>query len=365
MTVSGPRVKDFTGDAGRFPVEIVSGPVFELLMSLFALSAMQDEGNELADFAVGDEWLDGVRAEASGELLEALDRLTGAGEVWITLTGVALTLASPGSIDALVGHLRAGDPVEHRLEYVLEGCMHCRTDISEDARRGAAGGDSVAIAGLAESDECHLSDALLRLLESEPAESMELLARTIELFDHDVFRGGAEVVPILERDADHKRAMARTLTAQQLVETATNGVTFQMQPEVDGIVLIPSVVVRPWVTIGSHERRRFFCYPVAEQHLTAEPDSPPAHLVDVYKALGDERRLRLMRILADGPMALAEVTERVGLAKSTVHHHLSILRQAGLVLVTVGADREYSLRRDAIPESADLLATFLAPTPEE
>ena len=50
----------------------------------------------------------------------------------------------------------------------------------------------------------------------------------------------------------------------------------------------------------------------------------------------------------------------VRLAKSTVHHHLSILRQAGLVRVAVSEDdKEYSLRRDALPEVGRMLAGFL------
>src|SRR5262245_30354282 len=133
--------------------------------------------------------------------------------------------------------------------------------------------------------------------------------------------------------------MARTMEPSLLVENATNGVTFTMLPEVAGIILVPSIVTRPWVTITeTASRHRVFCYPVAEEHLMADPDAPPSYLVGVYRALGDERRLRLMRILGEGPISLADVTARMGLAKSTVHHHLSILRQAGLVRVAVSED---------------------------
>jgi len=363
MTITGPKVKDFTGsEPTRFPVEVVSAPVFELLMSLFTYASIQD--GSLADFAVGPEWFDGIRGQASPDLVEQLDRLEGVGEIWIELAGMALELPHPPTTEALLDHLRSSDPLELRMRLFITGCMHCKSDVDRDLKLSAAAGDVEAINALDAANECRLSDQLRGLLALDPEESISAIIDAIEGFERELFDAAA-ITPILDRDAEHKRAMAMTMAAPQLVETATNGITFQMQPEVDGIVLIPSIVIRPWVTIGGLGRRRVFWYPVAEQNLTAEPDRPPAHLVDVYKALGDEKRLKLMRILSDGPISLADATERIGLAKSTTHHHLSILRQAGLVLITLGSEKEYSLRRDAIPEAADLLAGFLATTTKE
>jgi DNA-binding IclR family transcriptional regulator len=57
-------------------------------------------------------------------------------------------------------------------------------------------------------------------------------------------------------------------------------------------------------------------------------------------------------------MSLAEATQEVGLAKSTTHHHLAILRQAGFVLIREGDDT-YTLRTDMRPEPGALLQQFL------
>jgi DNA-binding transcriptional ArsR family regulator len=83
-------------------------------------------------------------------------------------------------------------------------------------------------------------------------------------------------------------------------------------------------------------------------------------MVSFYKALADERRLRILNMLATGPASLGEVAERIGLAKSTVIHHMRALRTAGLVLITVGDDKEYSLRPQAIPEAGRLLQAYLS-----
>ena len=54
-----------------------------------------------------------------------------------------------------------------------------------------------------------------------------------------------------------------------------------------------------------------------------------------------------------------EVAEHVDLAKSTAHHHLRILRSAGLVRVTIGKTKDYSLRTDRVPEAGRLLDAYL------
>jgi DNA-binding transcriptional ArsR family regulator len=78
----------------------------------------------------------------------------------------------------------------------------------------------------------------------------------------------------------------------------------------------------------------------------------------VYKALGDEGRLKLLRRLSDGSLTLGDAAVELGVAKSTAHHHLAILRQAGFVTVRDGDDKVYNLRED-LPETGDLLSAYL------
>jgi DNA-binding transcriptional ArsR family regulator len=78
----------------------------------------------------------------------------------------------------------------------------------------------------------------------------------------------------------------------------------------------------------------------------------PARL---YKALADERRLVLLDLLRRGPVTLGDAAREVGLSKSTTHHHLAILRQAGLVLIREDEERSYALRPEALTEVGGLL----------
>jgi len=47
--------------------------------------------------------------------------------------------------------------------------------------------------------------------------------------------------------------------------------------------------------------------------------------------LGDEVRLRMIKLLSEQDCTLKDITEQLELGKSTVHHHLKILKAASLV----------------------------------
>lgn len=55
----------------------------------------------------------------------------------------------------------------------------------------------------------------------------------------------------------------------------------------------------------------------------------------LYRALGDETRLRVIGILAEvGPLPVGELSSRVGLSQPLISWHLRILRLAGLIDTT-------------------------------
>ena len=54
-------------------------------------------------------------------------------------------------------------------------------------------------------------------------------------------------------------------------------------------------------------------------------------LMNITKALADERRVRTLLALRQGELCVCQITELFGLAPSTISKHLSILHQAGLV----------------------------------
>ena len=90
------------------------------------------------------------------------------------------------------------------------------------------------------------------------------------------------------------------------------------------------------------------CVPLAAPAISDEEALATA---DVFRALGDPHRVRIVNLLATSrePVCTCELVEPLGLGQPTVSHHLKKLTDAGLL------DREqrgkwayYSLNPDAL-----------------
>ncbi len=366
MSADAPKVRDFTTQDRSLPVSVETSPVYELLLSLFVWGSE----TEAMQYDCGSKYFEDIEANASAALAAELKVMSGCDALWLPLMGLARAAGKIGSVGEFAEYIQAMDPVALRRKLV-EGACH-KGELTPEEAEAAAAGDPVAVEKALNAP--YVEEGFRSLMETELSEVGTRVASLLISFNELVEQQISDSLPALRRDADEKRSLARSMRAQTLVETATNGVTFEMQADMTGVLLIPSKIIRPWTVMSDHEGLQIFAYSVADEHLNADPDAPPGYLVELYKALGDERRLKMLAFLADEPRSLMEVAEHVDLAKSTAHHHLRILRSAGLVRVTVGTNKTYSLREDRVPEAARLLDAYLttpaqiaqsAPTTEE
>ena len=84
-------------------------------------------------------------------------------------------------------------------------------------------------------------------------------------------------------------------------------------------------------------------------------------MLRLHRALGDDTRLRILRLLRDRDWYLTEIAERLELSKPTIKHHLAQLRAAGLVTLTEEGGLSYfSLRRDRLDDASSELKRYLA-----
>src|SRR6266851_2262997 len=70
----------------------------------------------------------------------------------------------------------------------------------------------------------------------------------------------------------------------------------------------------------------------------------------LYRLLGDDARLRLLRILATERLNVTELTGILGLAQSGVSRHLGLLKEAGLVVEERDAGFTYYRLSPAVHE---------------
>jgi len=137
---------------------------------------------------------------------------------------------------------------------------------------------------------------------------------------------------ILLRDKALKEKMLKNLEPDQFVEWATDGVKYPPEPSVHKVLLIPHYIYRPWNVEADLEGVKVFYYAVSNESISDESKYVPNKLlVQRFKALGDETRLKILKIIKEKNTTLQELTTELELGKTTVHHHLKILKSARLV----------------------------------
>lgn len=345
----------------RLIVEV--SPAYELLLAIGVILEQRDA--EMRD--LDDEWIADAKARVGADVVERTQAITGGNtDTFTHLIGLVHDTPSPRSVDAFLAHLGDTDADEIRLHMLQFYTREIRRQTSPAVIRAAVGGDAEARAEFLRTsfpDWSDWTDYVRHILDAEPAAFKAELIELLGLWHERVWKSEAlTIMPILERDAETKRAVQHDLPLDRFITSATNGVEFAPRPGIDRVVLLPSFVNRPLVTYYEFGDTMLIAYPVADESVTAESDAPPLRLVRLSKALGDEKRLRILRALADGEKSLMELAELFGVAKTTMHHHMLVLRSAGLVSTTVGK-KAYRLRQETVPDIGALLSGYLGAGP--
>lgn len=359
------RLVDLRGSAAAAPptVEVRASEAAELLR-LVGVVVGEDEGS---DYDVGPERIARVRDVLPPELVERAGVLHGGDHrAFFSLSNAAARLEPPGDVDQLLELLRGEAHLPWQLLVSL-AAQDADDDESAAAGRALARGEPDALQQLRSrcaATGSGTSTRLRRLLDTDPDEhGAEVAAVVVAVRDAVWSRVGPEAMAAIRRDVDHRRErVAEGEDVAELVLEATNGYALEEDPSIRRILLLPSFWLRPWIVVDQlfDSGTLVLSTPVADAFVTLPAEVPPPSLLKLTKALSDEGRLKLLRRMATGPVSLGEATEQLGVAKATAHHHLSILRQAGIVVMHgTGRSTRYGLRADPADVAHEALSAYV------
>lgn len=81
-----------------------------------------------------------------------------------------------------------------------------------------------------------------------------------------------------------------------------------------------------------------------------------AEIIDLLKALGDERRLEIIKLLLQKRFCVKALAKRLEISESAVSQQLKILREAELVRgEKKGYYVHYTVKKDSLKEAAQYL----------
>jgi DNA-binding transcriptional ArsR family regulator len=342
-------------------VRVVTGPAFELIAELAAFTS----GPVRGDLDSGKTWIREVRKLAGPELVGRVERY--ALSIYAELSTIAIEAASPRGLDELVGRIESMDPSAFRRRLLGADSAMSRSMVSDGAIDRAIRGDTAARAEVRSTFgiDRHARQALDRVLDASPVALRDELVAILTDWAGRVFpRFAPEALAAIARDAGAREAeLARAGSGAAVVTGATRGVAYDPPAWIRSIVLVPTVALRPFIIPAELAETAVFICSVADDSLGLDPAAPPHHLVKVAAALGDERRLRVLHVLRDGELTASEIAERLGVDRTSLHHHLGILRSAGLLAISddgVGGWR-YALRAGGWADIGNALESYLRP----
>lgn len=351
--VAGPRVRDFATPAASFALEWDIRTVYDFL---FSLNEDPDFPHDLLD--EDKAWLAEARAALAAARPDDVEMLLGS-EMAILVAAFAVEHPELTTIDAFLDAFEAA-PTNEMLEVML--CDLVRdADLGELVSAVTTVGDPASLEALRSAIPDHKL-GFQRLLQ-DPAAGQRALVGMLREWAVAFAPIEARIRTILERDHALRAGDRGTLAPTELIEHATGGIRWLPEVGIRRVILAPTYFSRPYNILLAGPEWRFFAYPVADDALEAEDRlAPPQAVVRLHRALGDETRLRILKLLAAQDLYLTEIAQQLDLSKPTIKHHLAQLRAAGLVtVIEAGTVIYYSLRKDRIEAASTDLARFLIP----
>lgn len=344
---------------------VVSVPLDLLNCMYFTSLVPQIEGVE--------GWPVQLRREMAPDLLQELDYLYNypAGDPGLMGMLGDMLIAHPeawASVDALVDYVRSmPDGIgDYERAPGIQGLIHQTTFRFVDATESEPYADlshREAVYGrmrdLPDRDE-----TLIMAVYDRPSELRERMARLIERFYRDHY--AAELpnrLSALERSAASHRADA-TLDPAAVARKLTGRSQVCLEGHCAGpwrkVVFMPSADMGPYSSCAIVDGVHGMFYQLEPEFLGAAPDeAEEVRLARIYKALSDEQRLRILRMLRDEELYAQEIVERTGLHQSVVSRHLSFMKAVGLLnFRKVNNMKYYSLNPAVTDQLASTIALF-------
>jgi DNA-binding transcriptional ArsR family regulator len=336
----------------------VSGPAFELAAELAAFAS----GPARASLESGKSWIREVRALAGTDLIR---RVEGWGfGAYGELASFALETAAPYEPPQLVARLRALPPDVVRRRLLGAESVPNRAMVSDGAFERGLAGDAAARTELrvALGPNRSARQSVDRLLATPSGDVQAEIASIVEDWERRVFPAFAEqAAAITARDVAAKERLFAATPARDALRVSTNGVDFAPDTWVKDIVIVPTVALRPFMGPVESGSTQILLCSVADDSLEDDPGAPPRRLVKLAAALGDERRLRILHVLADAELTASDIADRLGVERTSLHHHLGILRSAGLLAIRDDGVNGWRYRRrpDGIGDVGTALTEYL------
>jgi hypothetical protein len=307
-------VRPGIADAPLPTVEIDPRTVYDFLTSACP------ECGELSDLLPEDRaWLEKARAEVAGQLgpdlfaTECMEFVFELGRIAVLRPEIKTASDFVAAVDAMTD--------QELLDTMLAELMDS-PDFGDLARK-ALTGDAAAWEDLKSQLHSYKGRFVLDgSISALPQASRTVLKTWLPKFEQIEDR----VAKMLARDVAARSMDEAERDPIGFVERATNGIRINPERQLRRVRLAPSYFGRPYNSLTRIGGIQLICYPIDDAAVGSSSRTiPPATTIRLYRALGDETRLRILRLLAEQDRYMTELANELDLSKPTISHHLAQL----------------------------------------
>jgi DNA-binding transcriptional ArsR family regulator len=203
---------------------------------------------------------------------------------------------------------------------------------------------------------------------SRPAEFGEGMLSALQAYYQAFFEEEEKrVEPILKTGLRRAQEMAATKKFEEFFSELSQGIQLGDEFRAQNYIIAPAFWTTPLIFYDKYDKDTLILiFGARPADMSVIPgETLPDGLVRSLKALADPTRLKILFYLSHESLSPSELARRLHLRAPTVTHHLSELRLASLVNVTMeGQEKKYRARREALESTFTNLQDFLKITDE-
>ncbi|MGW8249817.1 MAG: ArsR/SmtB family transcription factor, partial [Anaerolineales bacterium] len=319
------------------------------------------------EFGLRASWAAGVRSRLPAEERKFLEEIQNF--LWVPMHWIH-ELPAPKDATAALWALRQIPPAERPL--AMSNPYETQPEVVElfqrivERRNWDKNDLDFFRSVLQEHDKTHKAKNLPTYLDwlARPDELGEMYLSALQSYYQAFFAEEEKrIAMVLREGLARAQELADELSLQDLIVELSQGVHIDELCETSEIVMIPGYWNTPLVVFPKiGPQTMAFMFGVRPTEMSLVPGEPvPDTLLRVLKAVADPTRLRILRYLSQETMTPAQLSRKLRLRAPTVTHHLSALRLAGLVHVSLetSGEKMYASRMEAIRSTCDALEKYL------
>lgn len=336
------------------------GTAYDFFMSLEVL-------HHPDEFGLRASWAAGVRSRLPAEERKFLEEMQNF--IWVPMHWIR-NLPQPKDATTALWALRQIPPEQRPLAMSNE--YETNTDLAEmfqrvvDRRSWDKQDLDLFRSVLDKHEKGHKAKDLPTYLDwwARPAEFGEIYLSALNTYYQAFFAEEEKrIAMVLREGLARAQELAERLSLKDLLVELTQGVHFDELEGISEVVLVPGYWNTPLVVFPKiGPQTMAFMFGVRPAEMSLVPGEPvPDTLLRMLKALADPTRLRILHYLSQETMTPAQLSRKLRLRAPTVTHHLSAMRLAGLVHVSLEAsgDKVYACRMEAIQSTCNALKNYL------